>query len=130
MDAVLKMSSVPAPPPFPALQGRKYLSLTSFRKSGQPVKTPLWFAEEDGRFFFMTRDDSWKFKRIRNNPAVKIAPCTIRGRVTGPEMAARVRIMPQSEWEIARRGLKRKYWLVRLPWLWSKHNTFLEILPT
>ena len=111
------------------LRDHKYLNLASFRKNGQAVNTPLWFAERDGRLFFMTRDDSWKFKRIRNNPQVKIAPCTMRGRIVGPDVPATVRILPQPDWEIARKALGRKYWLTRIPWLWSKHNTYLEILP-
>jgi len=114
---------------FSLLHGHKYLNLTSYRKNGQAVSTPLWFAEQNGRLFFMTRDDSWKFKRIRNNPEVKIAPCNIRGRILGPEVAASVRILPEREWEVARKALQRKYWLTRIPWLWSKHNTYMEILP-
>ncbi len=114
--------------PFANLAGKKYLSLASFRKNGQPVRTPLWFAEENGKLYFMTRDDSWKYKRIRNNPRVLVAPCTARGRVTGPEAEARAHVLEPAQFPAARRALERKYWLMRLP-LWSKHNVFLEIVP-
>ena len=50
-----------------ALRRGKYISLATFRKNGEAVYTPLWFAEQDGKLYVMTRDDSWKYKRIRNN---------------------------------------------------------------
>jgi len=110
----------------PALAGNKYLSLTTFRKNGAAVATPIWFAEGGGRLYFMTRNDSWKYKRIRNNPQVKVAPCSARGKITGPESAGRARILPQAEWPQAKGVLDRKYWLMRLPF-WRKNNEFLEI---
>ncbi|HKC70553.1 MAG TPA: PPOX class F420-dependent oxidoreductase [Terriglobales bacterium] len=112
--------------PFANVAGTKYLSLASFRKNGQAVRTPLWFAEQGGKLYFMTRDDSWKYKRIRNNPRVLVAPCTMRGRITGPDVEGRARILEPWEFPVARRALQRKYWLMRLPF-WSKHNVFLEI---
>lgn len=112
--------------PFANVAGKKYLSLASFRKNGEAVRTPLWFAEQDGKLYFMTRDDSWKYKRIRNNPRVLVAPCTIRGRITGPDAEGRARLLQPSEFTGARQALARKYWLMRLPF-WSKRNVFMEI---
>jgi len=109
-----------------ALAGKKYLSLTTFRKNGAAVHTPIWFAQGEGKLYFMTRSDSWKYKRIRNNPQVKVAPCTVRGTVTGPESTGRARVLPEREWPKAKGVLYRKYWLMRLPF-WSKKNEFLEI---
>jgi PPOX class probable F420-dependent enzyme len=111
---------------FAHLALKKYLSLASFRKNGQAVRTPLWFAEQEGRLYFMTRDDTWKYKRIRNNSRVLVAPCTMRGRITGPEVEGRARVLEPWEFPPAKRALERKYWLMRLP-LWSKHNVFFEI---
>ncbi len=113
--------------PFPPLEGQRYLSLASFRKSGQEVRTPLWFAEENGLLYIMTRDDSWKYKRIRNHPRVRVAPCTVRGRVTGPWSEAVARILSRGEEAPAQAALRRKYWLLRIPFLWSKHNIFMAI---
>jgi PPOX class probable F420-dependent enzyme len=112
--------------PFANVAGKKYLSLASFRKNGQTVRTPLWFAEQNGKLYFMTRDDSWKYKRIGNNPRVLVAPCTIRGRIIGPDVKGRARALDPAEFPAARRALERKYWLMRLPF-WSKHNIFMEI---
>jgi PPOX class probable F420-dependent enzyme len=109
------------------LQHQQYISLASFRKNGAAVYTPVWFAEEDDKLYVMTRNDSGKYKRIRNNPKIQIAPCNMRGKITGPEFSATVRILPQQEWEGARNAIRAKYWMARIPFLWSKNNVFLEI---
>jgi uncharacterized protein len=109
------------------LQHQKYVSLTTFRKNGTPVRTPVWFAEQDGKLYVSTRSDSGKYKRIRNNPEVRIAPCTMRGKITGPEFPARARILPSEDWDRARKPLRAKYWLNRLSSLRSDKNVYLEI---
>jgi PPOX class probable F420-dependent enzyme len=109
------------------IAGQKYLSLATFRKNGQAVRTPIWFGEENAKLYVMTRPDSGKCKRIRNNPEVRLAPCTIRGRITGPEFAAKARILPEADTSWARKTIHRKYWLARIPFLWSKDNVYLEI---
>ena len=108
-------------------QEQKYISLASFRKNGAAVRTPVWFAEENGKLYVMTRSDSGKYKRIRNHPEVRIAPSTMRGKVTGPEFSATARILPPEDWSHARQTLARKYWLMKVPFLWSKKNVFLEL---
>ena len=112
----------------PSISGQKYLSLTTFRKSGAAIATPIWFGESNGKLYVMTRGDSGKAKRLRNNPHVRIAPCTIRGKVTGPDLPATARILPEADWPTARDVLHKKYWLARLP-IWSKKNVYLEIDP-
>jgi len=118
---------MPASQPIPAeILGQRYVSLTTFRKTGVAVPTPLWFTEESGKLYFMTRSDSGKYKRIRNNAGVRVAPCTMRGRITGAEFIGTARILPEDEWPAARSALQRKYWLAKLPF-WSKKNVFLEV---
>ncbi len=109
------------------IQGRKYISLATFRKNGVAVYTPVWFGEEDGKLYVMTRSDSGKYKRIRNNAQVRLAPCTQRGRITGPECAATARILPAEDWPRARKAIERKYWLARVPFVWSKLNVYVEV---
>jgi len=53
-----------------AIHGQKYISLTTFRKNGTPVATPVWFGEDGDKLYVMTRSDLGKAKRIRNNPQV------------------------------------------------------------
>ena len=64
-------------------KNQEFLSLETFRKNGEGVKTPIWFAEEDGAFFMWTDGESGKIKRIRNNPKVSVAPCKRFGDVIG-----------------------------------------------
>jgi uncharacterized protein len=111
----------------PAIQGQKYISLTSFRKNGAGVATPVWFGEEGNKLYVMTRSDMGKTKRIRNSPQVRVAPCTIRGAVTGTETAAVARILPPGEHAHARRTINRKYWLARVPLIWWRTDTYLEL---
>ncbi len=112
------------------IHGQRYISLATFRKSGVAVYTPIWFAEDGNRIYFMTNSKLGKCKRIRNNPQVKIAPCTIRGKITGPEFPATVRVLPPEERVHARQLINAKYWLARVPLLWRNTDTYVEITPT
>jgi PPOX class probable F420-dependent enzyme len=111
------------------IHGQRYISLATFRKTGVAVYTPIWFAEEGDKLYFMTNRKLGKVKRLRNNPQVKIAPCTIRGKITGPEFAATARILPLEDAARVRRAINAKYWLARLPLLWRNTNTYVEITP-
>jgi formate dehydrogenase subunit gamma len=111
------------------VSGQHYINLVTFRKSGVPVSTPIWFAEENNKLYCMTSSKTGKYKRIRNNALVKIAPCTIRGRVTGPESTATARILPPEEFARVRRAIGAKYWLARVPFLWRNTDTCIEITP-
>jgi len=114
--------------PVPAeIKGQKYISLATVRRNGSPVHTPVWFGEKDDKLYVMTRSDSGKYKRISNDPKVRIAPCTMRGKISGPEFAATARILPPADWPWARKAIERKYWLARIPFFWSKRNVYLEI---
>ena len=111
----------------PAIHGQKYISLTTFRKTGAGVATPVWFAEDDGKLYVMTASRLGKYKRIRNNPQVRVAPCTIRGKVTGPEFPAVARILPPEEHRRARQTINRKYWMARIPLIWWRTDVYLEL---
>jgi PPOX class probable F420-dependent enzyme len=111
---------------FAPLHNAKYIDLVTYRKSGAPVHTPVWFAEQDGKLYVRSRTDSGKVKRIRNNPRVEVAPCTIRGKRTGPGIAAVARVA--SDAGLAHRLINRKYLFARLS-IWKAKNTYLEILP-
>lgn len=109
-----------------AIVGQRYISLATFRKNGAAVYTPVWFGENGGKLYVKTPNDSGKFKRIRNNPVVRVAPCNMRGKITGPEFAGYARILPRPDWKQAQAAINRKYWLARLP-IWRKKNEYLEI---
>jgi hypothetical protein len=109
------------------IHGQKYISLGTFRKNGEKVATPVWFGDEGDKLYVMTISSSGKVKRLRNNPKVTVAACTIRGKVQGPEVAAVVRLLPPEEHAHARQTINRKYWMARLTSPWSKADAFLEI---
>ncbi len=105
---------------FAAFAGHKYLNLETFKKSGEGVKTPVWFAADPSvrldasgaKLFAYTIGVSGKVKRIRNNPRVQIAPCTAGGKLLGDWVEARAEIVTGEE---AVRGmdlLNKKYF----PW--------------
>jgi uncharacterized protein len=88
----------------------RYLSITSFKRDGTPVATPVWFAERDGTLLVETDAASGKVKRIRHDPAVCIAICTASGRIRGEQIPAVVKLLPDSEIRGAERLIKQKYW--------------------
>lgn len=64
------------------LADARYVSFTTFRRNGDPVAVAVWFAElPDGSFGFTTGGDSWKVKRLRNDPRVRVQRSDVRGRV-------------------------------------------------
>src|SRR5258708_16713167 len=102
------------------LKGEKYLNLESYRKNGAAATTPLWFAEQDGIIYVYTEAESAKVKRIRNNPKVRIAACTLNGTLRGEWIAATARLVEGTDEELGHRLLDRKYWLKRLGNLYSR----------
>lgn len=122
------------PDPFATLREHNYVNLTTFRKSGAPVTTPVWMALEGNKGYIVTGKDSGKVKHLRNNPAVQIAPSTRMGKALGPAIDAKVRILSQEEAVAAQRALSRKYgWMYqffRLLWRLRKQEAvFLKVLP-
>lgn len=94
-----------------AFDGQKYISLETFKKNGQTVNTPVWFVLHDGAFYVYTEADSWKVKRIRSNPRVRVAACTVRGAIKGPWLEGRASFVEGDERRAADRLLDRKYFL-------------------
>src|SRR5918994_2391643 len=87
----------------------KYLSLTSFRRDGSGVATPVWFVEADGRLLVETDASSYKVRRIRRDPRVTIAPCTATGRLRGTPVAAWAELLPDTEVARVEQLMARKY---------------------
>lgn len=105
---------------FAQFDGHKYLNLETFKKSGDGVKTPVWFAADpavnlassDAKLYLYTIGVSGKVKRVRNNPRVKIAPCDMRGNVLGEWVEARAEIITGEEAARGTQLLNKKYF----PW--------------
>jgi len=99
---------------------QKYISLETYRKNSQAVRTPVWFAESDGQLYVYTLADAGKAKRLRNNPRARIAPCDMRGRVIGEWSDAQARFVQGEEATRANDLLDHKYWMKRFFNLTSK----------
>ncbi|MFD7231067.1 PPOX class F420-dependent oxidoreductase [Streptomyces sp. NPDC059881] len=103
------------------LDRAKYISLTTFRKDGTGVATPVWFAVEGGEVYVWTRSDSWKVKRLRRDGQVTVTACDVRGRVEeGADVVeGTARLLDGAELKKVRGLLARKYtwqfWLVDVP---------------
>jgi PPOX class probable F420-dependent enzyme len=94
--------------------GQKYISVETFKKNGQGVKTPVWFVLYQNALYAYTEADSWKVKRIRNNPRVRVAVCTIRGDIKGPWLDATASLIDGDERLAADKLLDQKYFLKKI----------------
>jgi PPOX class probable F420-dependent enzyme len=92
----------------------QYVNLRSFKKDGQPVDTPVWFALLDDRVIVFTDGTSYKVKRIRRDARVEIARCEFSGKLLGPWHAGTCRTVEDDKERIARSyaALNQKYGLV------------------
>jgi uncharacterized protein len=103
------------------LDGEKYLLLTTFRRDGRPVPTPVWAARDGQSLVVWTAAGSGKVTRIRRNGTVTLAPCTARGRPTGDPVDGRAELLDAAGAERSRELIARKYGLVgRLAMLASR----------
>ncbi len=83
--------------------------LTTYKRDGTPVTTPVNLAVEGDHAYFRTYAKAWKTKRIRNNPEVEIAPATLRGQPTGPSVRANARLLGGEEERHARKVIARRH---------------------
>lgn len=99
------------------LRNQRYISLETYRRNDQPVRTPVWFAEQNGRLYLYSMAEAGKVKRIRNNSRVALAPSDARGRVAeGAEwLKGTARLLSGAEARHAHELLVHKYgWQRRL----------------
>jgi PPOX class probable F420-dependent enzyme len=98
-----------------------YVSLTTFRRTGVPVSTPVWAAPDGDTLVVWTRADSGKVKRHRHTSRVTVAPCDFRGRVEGPAVDGAAGFVSPSEWPAALTALRRAYgWKFQLGYVTSR----------
>lgn len=106
------------------LGAESYVSLATFRRNGEQVLTPVWIAPgpSDDRLYVYTNRTSYKVRRLRNDPRVRLAPCRVDGRVTGPWQDGRGRQLDDpSEVERGFDAVIHKYgWQMRLALLTSR----------
>ncbi|WP_407836524.1 PPOX class F420-dependent oxidoreductase [Streptomyces sp. DSM 116496] len=99
----------------------KYVSLTTFRKNGTAVATPVWAVADGDELYVWTRDDAWKVKRIRNDGRVTVVACDVRGRVAdgAAVFEGEARLLDEAGLKRVRKLMLRKYtwqfWMLDVP---------------
>ena len=89
------------------LAARRYISLTTFKRDGTPVSTPVWVVSDDGeRLLVWSAAATWKVRRIRRNPHVLVAASNFRGKESGQQFPASARLVSDPGID---RLLRRKY---------------------
>ena len=98
------------------LADSKYVLVTTFRKDGTKVPTPVWSARDGDHMVFWTRADSAKVKRLRRDQNVELAECDVRGNPKSEPITGVARLVDAAETDRIRRVMARKYgatgWLV------------------
>ena len=97
-----------------------YASLETYRKTGVPVRTPVWFAQDISHrdpkvtvLYVYSEAGAGKVKRIRNNAQVRVAPCNVRGTVRGVWVDGRARLCSDHEAAHGQELLRQKYGLLK-----------------
>lgn len=92
---------------------QQYINIETYRKSGEAVRTPVWFAQEENVLYVRTGAVSGKVKRMRRNPDVKVAPCDMRGGLRGDWVPAHAELLNGEAAEHVNQLLDKKYGLVK-----------------
>ena len=119
---------------FSNLDGESFMSITTFKRNGQGVATPVWFVVVENHLYLMTDAESWKVKRLKNNPKVELAASTAAGQVTGESVTGTARILPADDAPMARAHLRKKYgvqlfFFALMGKLRRAQNVYIEVLP-
>jgi len=91
------------------IKSEKYISLETYRKNNQSVKTPVWFVVKDDLLYIVTRSKTGKVKRLRNNLNVKFALCTMKGKITGEWISGTAKILDENQTKEAVEMRDKKY---------------------
>ena len=91
------------------IRDAKTILLTTYKRDGTAVATPVSVAFDGERAFFRSYDKAWKTKRLRHDPAVQAAPATLRGKPTGPAIPARATLLDGEQAHVAARALARRH---------------------
>ena len=91
------------------IKSEKYISLETYRKNNQPVKTPVWFVIKNNLIYVVTRSQTGKVKRLQNNLQVKIALCTMKGKITGEWISGTAKIITGEQINEAVKWRDKKY---------------------
>ncbi len=116
------------------IQRHKRALLVTFRRNGAPVPTPVWAAAADGRFYVRSERAAGKIKRLRHDPRLLLAPCTVRGKPLGEPFEARAVVLASEDEVVAESALVARYGFGRTLFEWAVDTAridmcYLEITP-
>ena len=94
------------------IESEKCISLETYRKNNESVKTPVWFVIKNDLIYVVTRDQTGKVKRLRNNQQVKIATCNFKGKIKGQWISGTAKILTEEETKDAVKWREKKYGLM------------------
>jgi uncharacterized protein len=118
---------------FGPLESSKTALLTTFRRGGEAVGTPLSIALAGGKAYFVTASDSGKAKRLAQTPKVTLAPCTISGKITGETVAGQARLLDPEERKRTAKGLLKPtgglFWSLVAYRLQGRKMVLFEVVP-
>ncbi len=113
---------------FDHLESERFISLVTFRRSGDRVATPVWFAMDDAQIVVGTFANSGKAKRLRHSEQVEVAPCNFRGLVRGPYVPGVASLLEPTAAILASAALSDKY-----GWQWDMFSrnvdVFISVVP-
>ena len=109
-------------PALAPIEDIKTILLTTYKRDGTPVATPVSIAFDGQRAFFRSYDRAWKTKRLRRNPSVEVAPATLRGKPTGPAIHAWATLLSEDQAKLAAEALGRRQRLLQAALVPAAHR--------
>ncbi|NSC21554.1 PPOX class F420-dependent oxidoreductase [Streptomyces albus subsp. chlorinus] len=121
----------PAAKALEPLKKSRVALLTTYKRNGDPVATPVGRILKGDRMYFKTRSKTWKVKRLARNPEVTVAPCTRRGKPIGETVEGYARLVPQkSEGEMSSfEKVQTVVWSAVYRLVYRDHSLTYEVVP-
>jgi PPOX class probable F420-dependent enzyme len=114
-----------------AILSAHYVALTTYRRNGTPVTTPVWAAAEGESLYLFSNATAGKVKRLRNSSRAAIAPCTATGKVTGTQLPAEAFNLTYDQMPKVWRLLMKKYGMAaRLFVAYDRARSLLRMQPS
>ena len=96
------------------LKDGNHISIKTFRKNGTSAATPVWFVEENDKFYICTGGATFKVKRIRSDPKVQMAASESSGNLRGEYFEGKARILAIDEVDHIYKLFRKKYSMFRM----------------
>ena len=132
-DAARAAEGEPGARGFDHLRGHSYCLVVTYKRSGEAVPTPVWFGLDDqGRLYLRSYANAAKLRRIANDPRVRVAPCSMRGKPVGPSAAGTARVLGPDEEGRAEAAIRSNYGLFRRAYektAGSAEARYVEVTP-